>query len=491
MATTAILFGIGFTWCVQFGYGTLRLMSLGVSKPVLALVWLAGPLSGLLVQPLIGALSDASLSRYGRRRPFILVGVLGICVSVLAIAFAPGPFAIPITVTAFYMLDFSLNTAMAASRALIVDVTPVHLQADANSWAAGMQGLGTASGYFTGFVDLTELFGVVDSGDTVGQLRILGVITCTVLVFSTAVTFFSAVEAPLSNPAEVSEEEEGEEAAGTLENVSSPTLSKSYWTPFQDILTGYIHLPQSIYRVCVIQFWAWLSWFPFCFYASSWVASKHADPDSEAAVRAGSFALLWNAIVSLGTMVLAPSLTGPSHNASYIPYLFKIWSLSLILFYLLMQSTIWMKTVDSATVIVGAAGISWGVALWVPLGIISEYLVRDEAVSCDGDCPQATVATGTISYRRIGSSNAENGTRSACSATETQHILSTGLVLGIHNVFIVIPQLVSSLLTGFIFWVASESAPPSLKMPHDDVFGICLRICSVFALVSAWLCWFK
>ncbi|KAI8828044.1 major facilitator superfamily domain-containing protein [Chytriomyces cf. hyalinus JEL632] len=489
MATTAILFGIGFTWCVQFGYGTLRLMSLGVSKPVLALVWLAGPLSGLLVQPLVGALSDASLSRYGRRRPFILVGVLGICASVLAIAFAPGSFAIPVTVAAFYTLDFSLNTAMAASRALVVDVTPVHLQASANSWASGMQGLGTVFGYFAGFVDLTQLFGAVDSGDTVGQLRILGVITCTVLVFTTAVTFFSAVETPLNNPIEFSEEEEEEE--GTLENVSSPTLPKSCLTPFQDILNGYTHLPRKIYRVCVIQFWAWLSWFPFCFYASSWIASKHTDPESEAAVRAGSFALLWNAIVSLGTMVLAPSLTGASHNASHIPRLFMIWSVSLVLFFLLMQSTVWMDTVNGATVIVGAAGVSWGIALWVPLGIISEHLVKDAVLSCDGGCPQATLIAGTNLYRRIGSSNAENGTRYDSSTTEVQPNLSAGLVLGIHNVFIVIPQLLSSLLTGFIFWVASESALQPSMVPHDDVFGVCLRACSVFALVSAWLCWVK
>ncbi|KAJ3266525.1 hypothetical protein HDU77_000626 [Chytriomyces hyalinus] len=491
MATTAILFGIGFTWCVQFGYGTLRLMSLGVSKPVLALVWLAGPLSGLLVQPLVGALSDASLSRYGRRRPFILVGVLGICASVLAIAFAPGSFAIPVTVAAFYTLDFSLNTAMAASRALVVDVTPVHLQASTNSWASGMQGLGTVFGYFAGFVDLTQLFGTVDSGDTVGQLRILGVITCAVLVFTTAVTFFSAVETPLKNPIEVSEEEEEDEAEGTLENVSSPTLSKSCWTPFQDILTGYTHLPRRIYRVCVIQFWAWLSWFPFCFYASSWVASKHTNPESEASVRAGSFSLLCNAIVSLGTMVLAPSLTGASHNASYIPRLFKIWSASLVLFFLLMQSTVWMTTVNGATVIVGAAGISWGIALWVPLGIISEHLVKDEVLSCDGGCPQATLIAGTNAYRRIGSSNAENGTRYDSSTAEAQTKLSAGLVLGIHNVFIVIPQLLSSLLTGFIFWVASQSAPQISMVPNDDVFGVCLRACSVFALVSAWLCWVK
>jgi Na+/melibiose symporter-like transporter len=53
-----------------------------------ALVWLAGPLSGLLVQPLIGAFSDKCTSRYGKRRPYIFVSGVLTCFSMLGVAYA-------------------------------------------------------------------------------------------------------------------------------------------------------------------------------------------------------------------------------------------------------------------------------------------------------------------------------------------------------------------------------------------------------------------
>jgi solute carrier family 45 protein 1/2/4 len=88
-------FGIAVFWSVEMSYGVhplyllLHLMpisgcwtappyllSLGVSKARMALVFAAGPLSGLIVQPLVGILSDACTSRFGRRRPFIALGTL-------------------------------------------------------------------------------------------------------------------------------------------------------------------------------------------------------------------------------------------------------------------------------------------------------------------------------------------------------------------------------------------------------------------------------
>jgi solute carrier family 45 protein 1/2/4 len=56
------------------------LISLGLSTSHVALVFLAGPFSGLVVQPLVGSLADSSTSRWGRRRPYILAGCL-LCVT--------------------------------------------------------------------------------------------------------------------------------------------------------------------------------------------------------------------------------------------------------------------------------------------------------------------------------------------------------------------------------------------------------------------------
>jgi hypothetical protein len=79
------LAGMQFIWTVEFSYGTPYLLQLGLAKPLVALVWLAGPLSGLFVQPLVGVLSDRCKSRLGRRRPFIIISSLLVVASIYMI----------------------------------------------------------------------------------------------------------------------------------------------------------------------------------------------------------------------------------------------------------------------------------------------------------------------------------------------------------------------------------------------------------------------
>lgn len=65
-------------------YVNVYLLSLGMSKSLLSFVWIAGPLSGLTMQPIIGVIADTSTSKFGRRRPIMLIGSflvsLGLCV---------------------------------------------------------------------------------------------------------------------------------------------------------------------------------------------------------------------------------------------------------------------------------------------------------------------------------------------------------------------------------------------------------------------------
>jgi solute carrier family 45 protein 1/2/4 len=69
-------------------YATPYLLALGLSKSRLSLVWLAGPLGGLLIQPIIGMISDKSRSRYGRRRPFMMAGAISSAICMLILGWA-------------------------------------------------------------------------------------------------------------------------------------------------------------------------------------------------------------------------------------------------------------------------------------------------------------------------------------------------------------------------------------------------------------------
>jgi MFS family permease len=133
------------------------LLELGLSKSWMSLVFMAGPLSGLIVQPLIGVLADRSRSRLGRRRPFMLAGAF-ICAfaimllgwaQVVANALGAGSrLAIAFAVFAIYLIDFSINAVMSADRALVVDTLPPEKQEEGSAYGGRMFACGSVAGFF-------------------------------------------------------------------------------------------------------------------------------------------------------------------------------------------------------------------------------------------------------------------------------------------------------------------------------------------------------
>jgi solute carrier family 45, member 1/2/4 len=185
-------FGISIFWSVEMSYASPYLVSLGLSKPSIALVFLAGPLSGLIVQPLVGALADGTTSRFGRRRPWMLAGALVSVFSMLLLGFArtvagvltgrsnaeDNGVTILLAVIAIYLANFSVNAIMAMDRALVVDVLPISEQAAGTAWAARMNLLGGVVGFFTGTISLPSIFPFF--GRT--QLEVLSVIVSVLLL---------------------------------------------------------------------------------------------------------------------------------------------------------------------------------------------------------------------------------------------------------------------------------------------------------------------
>jgi MFS family permease len=82
---TLSLVGLQFTWGIEMTYCTPYLLQLGLTKSRMSLVWIAGPLSGLIMQPIVGVITDRSRSKWGRRRPFMIGGsiVVAACLLVL------------------------------------------------------------------------------------------------------------------------------------------------------------------------------------------------------------------------------------------------------------------------------------------------------------------------------------------------------------------------------------------------------------------------
>lgn len=137
-------FGLAFVWVVKYAVtSSFVRQALGGGPLVSHIVWSLGPLSGLIVAPIVGALSDRCASRIGRRRPYIAGGMLACLLGMAIFASArrlaggkPGAAAITIAVIGFAILDFASNVVMFPSRALLGDLVPPEQQHDVQSAAA-------------------------------------------------------------------------------------------------------------------------------------------------------------------------------------------------------------------------------------------------------------------------------------------------------------------------------------------------------------------
>ena len=114
--------GIQFGFALQGGYMSRIFQTLGADKDQIPMLWIAAPLTGLLVQPIIGYLSDRTWSpRLGRRRPFFLVGAV---LSSLALFWVPYSSALWMAAGFLWVLDASINVSMEPFRALVADKLP-------------------------------------------------------------------------------------------------------------------------------------------------------------------------------------------------------------------------------------------------------------------------------------------------------------------------------------------------------------------------------
>ncbi|EXK41986.1 hypothetical protein FOXG_01930 [Fusarium oxysporum f. sp. lycopersici 4287] len=501
--------GLQIAWSVELSNGSPYLLSLGLSKSLMALVWIAGPLTGTLVQPYVGMLSDNCRLPMGKRKPFMIGGSIATILSLLFLAWAKeivGGAArlmgfdpeskdvktttIVVAVIGVYVLDFAINTVQASIRAFIVDCAPAHQQESANAMASRITGFGNIVGYIAGYVDLTRHLGFL--GKT--QFQILCAIACFALALTVFVStaFIKERDPRLDGPAK--KEQQG--------------VFSFFFTIFKSIK----RLPPQIKRVCEVQFCAWVGFFPLLFYTSSYIgeiyvepylqANPHMSPEQlnklyEQATRIGTFALLINSIVSLLTNVFLPFFIAPTYDsqpvtgipgespAGYydsdedekpswldklaIPGLTlkRAWFLSLLLFAGCMFATLFVRTVKAATVLVGLVGITWAMTLWAPWAIISAEISRRDALI-------------RAQKMRLAAARANND---GTADDEEEEIDQAGVILGIHNMAIAAPQIIATVGSSIIFklWQKPRGTPGDHSI--SIVFalgGACVLIASFF-----------
>uniref|UniRef100_A0A8C5U8J6 Solute carrier family 45 member 1 n=1 Tax=Malurus cyaneus samueli TaxID=2593467 RepID=A0A8C5U8J6_9PASS len=203
-----ILFGLEFSYAMETAYVTPVLLQMGLPDQLYGMVWFISPILGFLLQPLLGAWSDRCTSRFGRRRPFILVlavgALLGLSLmlngkdigSALSDTENNHKWGIILTVCGVVLMDFSADSADNPSHAYMMDVcSPVDQDRGLNIHAL-LAGLGGGFGYVVGGIhwDKTSFGKAVG-----GQLRVIYVFTSVVLTIATVLTLVSIPERPLKS----------------------------------------------------------------------------------------------------------------------------------------------------------------------------------------------------------------------------------------------------------------------------------------------------
>jgi len=365
-------------------------LELGVPKFAVSFVWLAGPISGLLVQPTVGVISDNCNFRWGKRRPFILGGSIFIVVGMLLISNARdlGKLigsdetfsAIAIAVIGFWVLDLSNNTVQGPCRALLVDIAPVSQQNLGGSIFSFMLGTGNLLGYLVGSLELTKWFPFFKT-----DLRALFTIGMFVVTTCVIITITFTKEVP-HNPVE-----------------------KPKRNPFPALIKGILSMPKGMIRICGVQFFAWFAWFTFILYITTWVGENifkgnpGASPSSDSlllfqeGVRFGALGLTIFAAVTMVCSVILPILS----RYLGIKLIFSVCQLILAVCLLL---TFWIESKQGALALIAICGIPWTAVMVFPFTIVAMSVEESES----------------------------------------------GMYMGVLNIFVVLPQILVSLGIGFV-----------------------------------------
>lgn len=240
--------GIQFGFALQNSNASRILQTFGADMEHLSWFWLAAPLTGLIIQPIIGHYSDKTWTRLGRRRPFFLAGALLAAVALLLMPNA-GEFAHflpPMFVGAGFLMimDASINVAMEPFRALVGDMLPDEQTTLGFSVQTFLIGVGAVVGSWLPYV-LAEWFGiskVASEGAIPDNVIFSFYIGAAVLVLAILWTVVTTKEY-------------------SPEQLNTTPHSDQEESRFSDIFRDIKHMPVTMKQLGLVQFFSWIALF--------------------------------------------------------------------------------------------------------------------------------------------------------------------------------------------------------------------------------------
>lgn len=246
--------GIQFGFALQNANASRILQNFGADVEHLSWFWLAAPITGMLVQPIVGHYSDRTWTRLGRRRPFFLFGAI---FAALALIFMPNSgslaaFIPPMFVGAgmLMIMDASFNISMEPFRALVADKLPDEQRTMGFSVQTTLIGIGAVLGSWITYV-LAEWLGVskvAEEGAVPFNVILSFYVGAAVLL---AAIIWTVVTTKEYSPAQLKE-------YGLTEEEDS---NKPKQNGLMEIFRDFAAMPKTMKQLGVVQFFSWLALF--------------------------------------------------------------------------------------------------------------------------------------------------------------------------------------------------------------------------------------
>ncbi len=374
--------GIQFGWGLQLANMSAIYSKLGANPDAIPILWLAGPVTGLLIQPIIGAMSDRTWCRLGRRRPYFLAGAILASIALFVMPESP---TLLFAAALLWILDASINISMEPFRAFVAD----KLNDDQRTFGFIMQS------FFIGIgATLANTLPLVFHNIGITGVAANGVPLTVIYSFKIgAAMFLACVLWTVFSSSEYPPEAKGEADSCTAKSI--PVIVKEF---FLELFTAAREMPTTMKQLAPVQIFTWLGLFCMWMFfglATAYHVFKAPNPQSELFDRGIEWAGWCFAIYSIVCFLVA----------FILPKLAKVLG---------------KKVVHSAALFLG--GIS----------LISVYFIHDP-----GTLQLSMIGVGiawasilSMPYAILSTSLPAN---------------RMGLYMGLFNFFIVIPEIVASL----------------------------------------------
>ena len=387
--------GIQMGFALQNANASRILQIFGADVHELSWFWVVAPLTGLIVQPIIGYYSDRTWTRLGRRRPYFLTGALLASMGLILMpnadmftAFMP---ALWVGAGMLMIMDASFNVAMEPFRALVADLLPSDQRTLGFSIQTVLIGIGAVIGSWLPYA-LTNWFGVSNNateGEVPLNLLLSFIIGAVVLVTSILVTVFTTKE---YSPEELAQFAVNEGIEEEVEEESS----------LLNIFSDFKKMPLTMKQLSSVQFFSWFGLFGMWVFATPAIAhhvyglslDDHGDAYQNAGDWVGILFGVYNAVSAVYAFFLPAIAKKIGRKMTY--------SVGLIAGGLGLISIYFMPNENWLFLSMFGIGIAWASILAMPYAILA----------------------GSIPAKKM------------------------GVYMGIFNFFIVIPQIINAIIGG-------------------------------------------